>query len=187
MRVPHGKFHLDTIAGWCLRYGAAYPSISGFRPNAEGDPEREAHRGLRSGRKVRTTEAGRRKCASSGVSKNGIGTLAMQSFRCGVRTIPAAMLSLVTLASMLAACASPGQNVVRSDASRRFSCPESRIDVEDLGPRTARASGCGQSAMYSCQQSRASASGFPQQSPLTQGEAANPTQAAGPCTWVIQD
>ncbi len=39
MRVPHDKFHLDTIAGWCLRYGAAYPAISGFRPNAETDPD----------------------------------------------------------------------------------------------------------------------------------------------------
>ena len=35
MRVPHNKFHLDTIAGWCLRYGAAYPDISGVRPDIE--------------------------------------------------------------------------------------------------------------------------------------------------------
>lgn len=39
MRVPHDKFHLDTIAGWCLRYGAAYPAISGFRAGAEADPD----------------------------------------------------------------------------------------------------------------------------------------------------
>lgn len=37
--VPHDRFHLDTIAGWCLRYGAAYPTISGFRPGAEADPD----------------------------------------------------------------------------------------------------------------------------------------------------
>ncbi len=37
--VAPGKFHLDTIAGWCLRYGAAYPAISGFRPGAEADPD----------------------------------------------------------------------------------------------------------------------------------------------------
>jgi hypothetical protein len=37
--VPHDKFHLDTIAGWCLRYGAAYPAISGYRPGAEVDPD----------------------------------------------------------------------------------------------------------------------------------------------------
>jgi DNA helicase-2/ATP-dependent DNA helicase PcrA len=39
LRVPHERFHLDTIAGWCLRYGAAYPTISGFRPRAEADPD----------------------------------------------------------------------------------------------------------------------------------------------------
>jgi DNA helicase-2/ATP-dependent DNA helicase PcrA len=39
MQVPRDKFHLDTIAGWCLRYGAAYPAISGYRPHAEADPD----------------------------------------------------------------------------------------------------------------------------------------------------
>jgi hypothetical protein len=39
MGVPHDKFHLDTIAGWCLRYGAAYPAISGFQPDSEADPD----------------------------------------------------------------------------------------------------------------------------------------------------
>lgn len=38
MGVPSDKFHLDTIAGWCLRYGAAYPSISGVASDAEGRP-----------------------------------------------------------------------------------------------------------------------------------------------------
>lgn len=39
MSVPHDKFHLDTIAGWCLRYGAAYPEISGYRLDAEAEPD----------------------------------------------------------------------------------------------------------------------------------------------------
>lgn len=39
LHVPSEKFHLDTIAGWCLRYGAAYPAISGYRPDAEADPD----------------------------------------------------------------------------------------------------------------------------------------------------
>lgn len=39
MHVPHDKFHLDTIAGWCLRYGAAYPAISDYRAGAEADPD----------------------------------------------------------------------------------------------------------------------------------------------------
>lgn len=42
MRVPHEKFHLHTFAGWCLRYGAAYPGLSGFRVGAEADPDWEA-------------------------------------------------------------------------------------------------------------------------------------------------
>lgn len=42
MRVPHEKFHLDTIAGWCLRCGAAYPGISGYLAGAEADPDWKA-------------------------------------------------------------------------------------------------------------------------------------------------
>src|SRR5690606_3974130 len=39
LKVPASKFHLDTIAGWCLRYGASYPGISGVRPDAEATPD----------------------------------------------------------------------------------------------------------------------------------------------------
>lgn len=39
LHVPNDKFRLDTIAGWCLRYGAAYPAISGYQPGAEADPD----------------------------------------------------------------------------------------------------------------------------------------------------
>lgn len=42
MRVPQDKFHLATIAGWSLRYAAAYPAISGFRPGTEADPDWDA-------------------------------------------------------------------------------------------------------------------------------------------------
>jgi UvrD-like helicase family protein/RNA helicase len=42
LHVPRERFHLDTIAGWCLRYGAAYPSMSGFRPGAEAEPDWDA-------------------------------------------------------------------------------------------------------------------------------------------------
>jgi hypothetical protein len=42
LRVPSDKFHLDTIAGWSLRYGAAYPAVSGYRPGAEADPDWDA-------------------------------------------------------------------------------------------------------------------------------------------------
>ena len=42
MNVPASKYHLETIAGWCLRYGAAYPEISGVAPAAEANPDWEA-------------------------------------------------------------------------------------------------------------------------------------------------
>jgi len=93
---------------------------------------------------------------------------------------------LATVAIFVAGCASAGQNVVRSDAARRFSCDESRVKVEDWGPRTAHASGCGQSLTYSCQQSEGSSQGPPQPTPLTEGEAHSQAQPGGSCTWVPQ-
>lgn len=39
MRVPTAKFHLDTIAGWSLRYGSAYREISGYQAGAEANPD----------------------------------------------------------------------------------------------------------------------------------------------------
>jgi hypothetical protein len=42
MSVPSSKYHLDTIAGWCLRYGASYPAISGVRRDAEAEPDWDA-------------------------------------------------------------------------------------------------------------------------------------------------
>ena len=95
---------------------------------------------------------------------------------------------LASLSILIAGCGSPGQNVVRSDAARRFSCAPSRIEVDDLGPRTARASGCGKSLLYSCQQSRGSAYAFPKQTPLTEGEAqGGPAEPGGACTWGPSD
>ncbi|MEO6598335.1 MAG: hypothetical protein ABIQ16_00575 [Polyangiaceae bacterium] len=93
-------------------------------------------------------------------------------------------VALASVATLLAGCGSGAQKVVRSDAARRFSCAESRVDVEEWGPHTARASGCGQSLVYSCQQSRGSTQGFPQPTPLTEGEAHSPAQSGAPCSWV---
>lgn len=103
------------------------------------------------------------------------------------RRLPGILVFLASLAPLVAGCGSSGQNAVRSAASRRFSCPESRIHVENWGPNTARATGCGQSSVYSCKQSRGSTQGFPQSSPLTEGEAHNPAQNGAPCTWVADD
>lgn len=66
MHVPHDKFYLDTIAGWCLRYGAAYPAISGYQPAPKPTrtgprrtlvPRRFAEPRLGSGSSARATAA----------------------------------------------------------------------------------------------------------------------------------
>src|SRR5690606_7369516 len=63
LHVSSEKFHLDTIAGWCLRYGAAYPAISGYRPDAEADPDWVAT--YPGAEKVCRTPLGRRVLAQS--------------------------------------------------------------------------------------------------------------------------
>jgi len=110
--------------------------------------------------------------------------VARLSFKHSLRSIP---VVLAIAATFLTGCGAPGQNVVRSDAARRFSCAESRVKVEDWGPRTAHATGCGQSLTYSCQQSRGPAQAPPVTTPLTESEARTPAQSGGPCTWVPND
>ena len=39
MGVPREKYHLDTIAGWSLKYCAAYPNISGYRLTRAAKPD----------------------------------------------------------------------------------------------------------------------------------------------------
>lgn len=39
LRVPTDRYHLDTIAGWSMRYGAAYPGISGLTEIDGANPE----------------------------------------------------------------------------------------------------------------------------------------------------
>lgn len=111
--------------------------------------------------------------------------MAPRSYKYSLRTIPWALLSV---AGLLAGCASKDQNVVRADYARRFSCSEAEVYVTDLGPRTARASGCGRSSLlYSCEQSRASTPSLPPQTPPIEGEVQAPNQSAGVCTWVPVD
>lgn len=37
--IADARFHLDTIAGWCLRWATAYPSISGVADELSKKPE----------------------------------------------------------------------------------------------------------------------------------------------------
>lgn len=61
--VPSSKFNLDTIAGWCLRWGAAYPAISGIAADAEADPDWPA--AYPGAERVVRSELGRRVLAQS--------------------------------------------------------------------------------------------------------------------------
>jgi hypothetical protein len=52
------------------------------------------------------------------------------------------------------ACATSSYAQVRRDASQRWGCPESAIDVETQGADVLRATGCGKSLIYVCSGSR---------------------------------
>jgi hypothetical protein len=90
-------------------------------------------------------------------------------------------ISVLTLLAV--GCASnPGGRAITADAARRFSCPESEIRVESLGPNRARAQGCGQSRIYVCRSTRRveRANGPP---PLAEYETRGRPVEADRCTW----
>lgn len=61
--IAEKRFHLDTLAGWCLRWATAYPSISGVSAMREGAPDwKLVYMGAR---KVLGTTLGRRVLAAS--------------------------------------------------------------------------------------------------------------------------
>jgi hypothetical protein len=94
-----------------------------------------------------------------------------------------AALSAASLAWLVASCATnPGTAAITADAARRFSCPESQITVDDLGPRTARARGCGQVQRYACKDAQRAES--PGSGALVPEHEAR-SRPAGPsrCTW----
>jgi hypothetical protein len=59
-------------------------------------------------------------------------------------------IGVVMLIASLAGCTHAPQAVVATSASREFSCPTDRIDVEGVGGWSFQATGCGMSATYSC-------------------------------------
>lgn len=60
-------------------------------------------------------------------------------------------LATAAAASLVAGCAgAPPQTVVRARAASDLACPGSRLDVQGLGGASFAATGCGQSAVYSC-------------------------------------
>jgi hypothetical protein len=65
----------------------------------------------------------------------------------------ALILAAATLLVSFAAsgCASsPPQAIVRARAASDLACPGGRLDVQGIGGASFAASGCGQSAVYSC-------------------------------------
>ncbi|MCA9627995.1 MAG: UvrD-helicase domain-containing protein [Myxococcales bacterium] len=63
MRVPSQRWHLDTIAGWSLRWATAYSTISGVPRDAEAHPDWAA--AYEGARRVVATELGQRVLGAS--------------------------------------------------------------------------------------------------------------------------
>jgi len=62
-----------------------------------------------------------------------------------------ASVLVIVLAGLFGGCTgASGQTVVHTRATREFSCPKDKVTVEELGGSSFRASGCGQTATYTC-------------------------------------
>jgi hypothetical protein len=60
-------------------------------------------------------------------------------------------LAVVTLVGLaLCACTSGLHSQMKHDVSAEWGCPEGQIDVVSQGSDVYRVSGCGQSALYAC-------------------------------------
>jgi hypothetical protein len=59
-------------------------------------------------------------------------------------------LSLVTGALSIGCGGAPPQAVVATRASNEFSCPKEQVNVQNIGGTSYKASGCGQTATYTC-------------------------------------
>jgi hypothetical protein len=61
------------------------------------------------------------------------------------------VVAVVALCSLATGCAgSAPQAVVRARAASDLACPGTRLDVQGIGGASFAATGCGQSALYSC-------------------------------------
>ena len=71
---------------------------------------------------------------------------------------------------------------LRARAAADMSCDESRLEGENLGPRSVRVTGCGKSAIYACKQ--AAPGPEPREVQVSEAEARQGNNAgAGPCAW----
>ena len=65
-------------------------------------------------------------------------------------TIPLVMVSALALGGCLFGQGAPPEDVVRTRASREFSCAQEKVQIEPLGGNSFRARACGSTATYSC-------------------------------------
>ena len=59
-------------------------------------------------------------------------------------------LSLATGALVIGCGGAPPQAVVATRASNEFSCPKEQVNVQNIGGTSYKATGCGQTATYTC-------------------------------------
>lgn len=84
------------------------------------------------------------------------------------------------LASAASGCGTAGYAQVRRDASERWGCAQSEVDVEPQGGDVVRASGCGKTLIYVCPATKAPA-GDPHTTTVTEEEARFGGTGVGEC------
>jgi hypothetical protein len=84
-----------------------------------------------------------------------------------------ALAAVATLSVLSAACGASAPTVVQSRATRELSCPN--VKVEELGGTSYRATGCNQTATYTCMGGNA---GNPYDAICTREAAATTTTSA---------
>lgn len=83
--------------------------------------------------------------------------------------------AIAALAALSAACGASAPTVVQSRAAKELSCPQ--VKIEELGGTSYRATGCNQTATYTCMGGNA---GNPYDAICTREAATTTTGAAAP-------
>lgn len=85
---------------------------------------------------------------------------------------------------LVLSCGGSLSEELRARAALDLACEKSRLEGENLGPRTVRVSGCGRSALFACKQSAPGPE--PRDVRLTAQEAHyNYGSGEGPCSWTL--
>jgi hypothetical protein len=87
----------------------------------------------------------------------------------------------VTFAALLEGCGATGYTQVRRDASQRWGCAQSEIEVESQGGDVVRASGCGKTSIYVCPSSEGRLPADPHAGNVSEEDARFGGGATGEC------